>query len=750
MHKCCNCKRKQFEAIDSRYFLEFEEVSSGDIRCRTSVLQAVKSTRSQNTERTLVLCWECRCFLIDKNDNFEVTWPSFLRNILTGMNTKGKFRADTHYAHLYEPELLWRIIPESMRPWWLEEICEFNINGWYPYRNCTISKPSALFRDLTTSLSDFEEDIDSGEASRLVRALKNTDVMLPNVLCPFGCTEFCRMGQYVEWPFIIQRLLLSSVLPLRKFSTKYVHVQSSWNQYFREENDFDLILLNDDWKVMPTIIWSDSGPKVLTCRYHGGGSDKLYLYPPRHPNHNLSAECPDELCHLKINQRYQKPMMAKAFSTQFAMCRQIGTFSGIATCNLTTKSEWDMPSILRSQHEALSIAGRDDINCLLSKKVEAHQATALLAESLRELSEYKYPPGSLTRYIDGSTFIGFEDNILTQLSVSEGDTFINCIDVRGERVRCRRSWPRRINLIQTEDSNHYGTQFRAIPSLSNHKRVPSMMSWALVAMVSTVKELWHAIDQKVGDFNNDSWEGHCLTYSHQRCFQFEAIRTDKRSPFKKFKNNFSFSGLINSSCRVFSNADEREDPSHFFAFGEEFMRRLFRPADHPTVSVAPSVEDILSHRESFYDDKRVIICVCNQAPETFGNGVDAEDGTLSIGSHSFELRTMLRIRSKNKPSSPAKFDAVSYMRHGRDKSSWWHQELSDKIVTKLQFNPISAFAGYEEDERHFYSCWVCVYVKLESVDTDIWRSRFFKCMGGKPHVICQCNQMPLKPTNRPR
>jgi hypothetical protein len=34
-----------------------------------------------------------------------------------------------------------------------------------------------------------------------------------------------------------------------------------------------------------------------------------------------------------------------------------------------------------------------------------------------------------------------------------------------------------------------------------------------------------------------------------------------------------------------------------------------------------------------------------------------------------------------------------------------------------------------------------VYVKRDNAFTALWQQRFFRCMGSKTHVICQCNNM---------
>ena len=112
----------------------------------------------------------------------------------------------------------------------------------------------------------------------------------------FWCSEYCFKGKHIAWDLVIQRLLLKVILPLID-KAKYLFVQHMWDQYDREDEDFDIILLIKDCQIRPTIVISDSGcPQVVTCRNHCGGSKFQVLYPPRYPNHHLSDKFTDQLC----------------------------------------------------------------------------------------------------------------------------------------------------------------------------------------------------------------------------------------------------------------------------------------------------------------------------------------------------------------------------------------------------------------------------------------------------------------------
>ena len=224
--------------------------------------------------------------------------------------------------------------------------------------------------DQTASLSKFEDDIDSGDLSRLIAALDNIDIMNANVLCPFGCTEFCFKAKEIDWDVILQRYLLDSVLP--HFSkSKPNNLYSMSNHYFRDEDNYDCILLNPKWKIPPTIIFTTDGLRVLTCRHHGSRDDHLRLYPPRPPRHNLSADQTDQLSHCVINPRIARPTKQNKFTTTHSMARQFGGFSGLDTMNVTTTGDWSKPSVLMAEHESNILHGRNDLIHWLSLQIQA-------------------------------------------------------------------------------------------------------------------------------------------------------------------------------------------------------------------------------------------------------------------------------------------------------------------------------------------------------------------------------------------
>ena len=199
-----------------------------------------------------------------------------------------------------------------------------------------------------------------------------------------------------------------------------------------------------------------------------------------------------------------------------------------------------------------------------------------------------------------------------------------------------------------------------------------MMPWTLVAMLSTVKDLWQAVDQKSRPFCFHRWEGHVLSFVQQQCFQFEPIRSPPRSCFKRLTMT-GLSEKFNDLARPLKECNE-DDPCNYFEFGFRYMRNLFQPNDHETISILPSVEDALGQSSIFYEKKNVIIVVGSELPDRFGNNVTGPEADRIVSPndmYTYECQSIILLRSIDIPNHPRAFDAVSYMRHGGVFKSWW-------------------------------------------------------------------------------
>ena len=130
------------------------------------------------------------------------------------MSYSTAFQGTVYYNQVYSGEHLWKIIPATMRPWWLDSIHSINHHGHYIFEHCTLTNPAPMFVDRTIEFSEYSAHIQSGEPCRLIRALDDERVNMPNVLCPFGCSCYCRTAKFADWDLVIQRYLVKTPLPL--------------------------------------------------------------------------------------------------------------------------------------------------------------------------------------------------------------------------------------------------------------------------------------------------------------------------------------------------------------------------------------------------------------------------------------------------------------------------------------------------------------------------------------------------------
>ena len=85
------------------------------------------------------------------------------------------------------------------------------------------------------------------------------------------------------------------------------------------------------------------------------------------------------------------------------------------------------------------------------------------------------------------------------------------------------------------------------------------------------------------------------------------------------------------------------------------------------------------------------------------------------------------------------------MRHKTFKR-FWKQEKGDSISTQCGGDVFRELEESYSEDDFFYSC-VSVYIcRRGTAVENHWETTFFKSMGGKANVRCQCQMHPLVPT----
>ena len=500
-----------------------------------------------------------------------------------------------------------------MRRYWIDAIQNvFYDNGSKVYEGCTLDEPTPYFTDRTTEIDSFWSDIKTYELKNWLKALsfdelqmgnprRKEPIMLPNVLCPWGCSEFCFRAEKFNLGIIIQRHLTKVQLNF-PFSSWYERValfDSARMDYIREENDYDTVLLNKNWKIVPTAYLDlDEGLVALVCRNHHKHSKmkRLYLHPPRKPRHNLSAERADELSHCQMQPLTCVPMKRNKYTSSFQMNNQIATWGGIDSATVGMGRRFSARlDYMNSQHEILSMVGRGDIVALAWENVKEGKMIQEYVDGLIELGRYHYPDGrgSIESFTHGSTYVSPEDAMDLQMESTQAMGINVCVyppRMRGgyELINCQRSWLPMINYIQMEDKHCLGYPMKAIDKYSNSdSKRPVMMLWSLAGIITGCKELWRAIDGRHGPFDERGWDGYFLTHLTHRYMSHVTNRAPKgRTPFKQ-RGTSTTGGMLTKIERFLPpglknfDGNAQEDRSAFFWFEMNYWFFLFPSHDYP-------------------------------------------------------------------------------------------------------------------------------------------------------------------------
>ena len=268
--------------------------------------------------------------------------------------------------------------------WWIESIN--SINGTYddehPYIRCTLEHPISIFKDRTIDVHQYDQDYNSGQLCRIIKAMKKPNVVNMNILCPWNCSSNCINSGYIAFDIMIQRMLSKITLPLYSDAKDYRLVHWSSNQYYLRYNKYSTIMLNNNWTVQPSVILNKNGLQIMTCKYHNKGKDKLTLFTPQSPNkHIFNSTYTDQLAHCIQIPRVTKSVKPMKYCTKFGMVQCHSGYSGTSTMNVTTHSDFSKTSLLLSEHESASIVGRTDIRLLLQQKIKEKNVSVELVES---------------------------------------------------------------------------------------------------------------------------------------------------------------------------------------------------------------------------------------------------------------------------------------------------------------------------------------------------------------------------------
>jgi len=478
-----------------------------------------KDSFSDQEKEIYTLCKECNTYLTvptkEINNKASVTWCSFIWTILKDKNIQEKYN-----------DSIWRFIPLAWRPWWINAL-----KTKFPtiFANITLDHPSPVFKDISADIKDWNEDIESYLLSRLKKTCDSK--LIPTIKCPWGCSEFIHKVGYVPLDTVFQRYLQKCDIKMISKNDMNDYLISAREDYIHEEGEEDMILLNPEWKVLPSIAFVEGkGPFVLTCAEHDGGTKELYIHPCRW-KHNLCSKCPDQLCQAVVNPRLLKPVKASKFSNTFQLFHQTGSFNGIDTCTATSFGKFDFTSHLLTEAEARSIANRPDINAHLSKLKQEGIISEFVEKGKRQFASEYSNSIDYSKYSKGATFVSLENSILLQEEMTNKcikGTLDHRTDSPPVCLNFNKYWP--LCLYPCQNTTNYGIIFPKTPNFHSNE-VDTRYIWTLATMLIRVESLWQSVCKV--PFFTSQWHGWMLVYLTKNCFNYASIhRQAKNDPFK--------------------------------------------------------------------------------------------------------------------------------------------------------------------------------------------------------------------------
>ena len=629
------------------------------------------------------------------------------------------------------------------------------------------------FVDRTEEVTDFWKNISKYTFKGMLEALdparlrkgvcNKKSMVLPDVLCPWGCTEFSFRCRAIEPSIILQHLLPKVNLNMTTSSSKLLFTaETSRLDYIRRRGEsIDYVLLNKHWPVMPTMCMvRDGGFVICTCRHHDKNSTKkrLYCHPPRKPTSicNLSSSNSDQLSHAVIQQRIIRPVTRKGQGTTPTSTYFKNSYAGADSADVTIGGRFDNrpAKFMSSRHESLSF-DREDIRLLAERYVSEGIVHEELANEWRLLHDAKYPTAEKRSLTRGATYTPTWNAIELQRAASKGVKIkvIACQKKQtsdGEpyfeerEYTIKRCWSPAIYNVQVDDGDGFGWRFKAIPSMKGLKKTSShrnvaMLTWVMLGCVSGCKQLYGIVDNRQSPHRYNNFSGHMLYYIHHKLMKHCDSISHPKSPFAVSSSVSELCKRIKGSLSLDNvNSNPTFGSEDYFLFGRQYLSQLFPPQDYPSVLVTDSISN---HEE--VDGKELVILVtknqlCDTPSMLFSSDNDPE----------FELRLVIGLctKSKSQTKSPTEFEAIRLVRHGKGYMNWWEQRRDAHVMIQRRASsdaddiPILSDADLPGEPFRF----VYIFVRKEELRVDEFRMDMHLSVGGQSSVYCDCQRSGLK------
>ena len=615
-----------------------------------------------------------------------------------------------------------------------------------------------------------DSDTSRSDKIKLIQDRKFKPMIIPDVLCPYGCSEFAHQCKHIDPSLLIQaqlRKVQLNLCPDPDGHSKMYLADTARQDYIRRDDEVgDFVLMNKDWPIKPTMqLEKGKGLVICVCRYHGKTSERKYLlhHPPRKHQNNLSAVRPDSLCHAHCRPRTVSTVKSSKYNSSSTLTAFSSSYAG-SDCSNVCREPWGCSSsYMMYQHELLSFSGRRDIHELAHHYVKEEKIPSDFLNDWSFGANIKFGSEDERNKLEllkrGSTYTPTYNALILQKHASDSSKIAAVILQRdtpggplGERdALLERSWSPTIHNMQMNDPDGWGWPIKGIAPYASRNNNSTMMLWCLCSMISACNPLHYAIDQKVSPHRYDGWTAHLLAHINKTYMKHNEVRCPQKSPF---------SGVSNEKLRVlvekfmpeemlsYSGASD-DHPEYYYKLSLGYFKSLFPEDDFPNVSFHSRTRDFLESRDA---DRRkntdVVVVVTDTCPDY------STEATFSVGNDGpiFEARVVMSISadtSGEDTSCASKFSAIRYARHGGGFSQWWVQErdgTKHKSFMRQYVHQKDKIYGSDPfpklPKKAF--CYIVVYVNAKQSELEKYRLDMYRSVGTQGDVFCNCtNDNPL-------
>ena len=772
--------------------------------------------------------------LFEKNRwDWENVWPSFFWNLLTGKDESTgipfykTYNAETLWRYIPGGNIreFWRKSLVGGHNNRLGKAARVHIDVIKVYKECFAKTKSSHFVDRTEDVANFRKNIseyttrelllaldpervpffkkekendeeveyneiineflmcrlceDNGgdkvtsrsDKIKLIQERKFKPMLIPDVLCPWGCCEFAFQCKSVDPSLLIQAHLRKVQLNLRPDGhAKMYLVDTSRQDYIRHDyEDEDFVLMNRDWPIKPSMqLVAGKGLVVSVCRYHGTASETRYLlhHPPRKPGgNNLSSVKPDSLCHAVCRPRTVNTVKTSKYNSSSTLTAFSSSYAG-SDCSNVSSEPWNCSSShMMYQHELLSFYGRRDTAELAHHYARERKIDQELLDDWYFDAHDKFGSPEAKKNLDslkrGSTYTPTINALTLQKHSSDSSKIRAVIKKRdtpggplGEKeVFLLRSWCPMIYNMQVNDPDGWGWPIKGILPYLGRNDNSTMMLWSLCSMISACNTLHYAIDQKLSPHRFDGWTAHFLAHINKVYMKHNESKCPGKSPF--------IGSASMSKLRVLVEKFMPEDmlkycgssdgnPEYFYKLSLDYFKALFPECDFPTVSFHAMINDFIETGSAEQrKNKDVVVVVTDSCPDSNTEATF----TLADNGSKYEARVVMSITadtSGNETCSSSKFSAIRYARHGGGFSQWWVQERDG-----TKHKPFMRQYVHGKDKNHCTTDplpklprkafrYIIVYVKVKEFEAEKYRLDMYRSVGTQCDVFCNCtNENPL-------